>query len=91
VNIQHRLDSDRRMKIIMAIFRHECFDSRRIVVLPESKPARRPERWPRGSSHRTRSIRMAKKTVLAIGIDPSFADRAARNSRPTHTDFSTMR
>jgi hypothetical protein len=26
---------------------------------------------------------MAKKTVLAIGIDPSFADFAARNSRPT--------
>lgn len=34
---------------------------------------------------------MVKKTVLAIGIDPSFADLAARNSRPTLSGAISMR
>jgi hypothetical protein len=46
------------------------------MSMSELEPGRRFERLSRDYSHQAWSRRMAKKTVLAIGIDPAFTDRA---------------
>src|SRR4051794_28620757 len=62
----------------MAVFWQECFGvSRSIIAMREPGTSAMICALPIQSSQPAWNNRMAKKTVLAIGIEPSFADFTA--------------